>query len=169
MITNETGLENMKPKVYLETSVVSYYTSRPSRDLVTAARQQVTREWWEESRSQFETYISALVFEEAKGGDPSAAEKRLEAIAGMPVLELTDDSERLAKEIIKLGPIPAEYLEDALHIALATVNGMDFLLTWNFNHINNAIIKREIIKVAEKNDYECPVICSPEELGGEPL
>ena len=65
--------------------------------------------------------------------------------------------------------IPAENLEDALHIALATINGMDFLLTWNFNHINNAIIKRDIIKVAEKNDYECAVICSPEELGGEPL
>ena len=159
----------MKPKVYLETSVVSYYTSRPSRDLVTAARQQLTREWWEESRSHFEIYISALVLEESKGGDPVAAEKRLEAIAGMPILKLTDDAERLANELIKSGKIPAEYLEDALHIALATVNGMDFLLTWNFNHINNAIIKRDIIKVAEKNDYECPVICSPEELGGEPL
>ena len=159
----------MKPKVYLETSVVSYYTSRPSRDLVTAARQQVTREWWDESRSQFETYISALVFEESKVGDPTAAERRLEAIAGMPVLKLTDEAESLAIEFIKFGQIPAEYLEDALHIALATVNGMDFLLTWNFNHINNAIIKREIIKVAEKNDYECPLICSPDELGGEPL
>jgi predicted nucleic acid-binding protein len=166
---NEPGLENMKPKVYLETSVVSYYTSRPSRDLVTAARQQVTREWWEESRGHFETYISALVFEESKGGDPAVAEKRLEAIAGMPVLKLTEEAERLAKEIIKLGQIPPENLEDALHIALATVNGMDFLLTWNFNHINNAIIKTKIIKVAEKNDYECPVICSPEELGGEAL
>ena len=120
----------MKQKVYLETSVVSYYTSRPSRDLVTAARQQVTREWWEESRSHFETYISALVFEESKGGDPVAATKRLEAIAGMPILKLTDDAERLANELIKSGQIPVEYLEDALHIALATVNGMDFLLTW---------------------------------------
>jgi predicted nucleic acid-binding protein len=165
-INNETDLENMKPKVYIETSVVSYYTSRPSRDLVTAARQQVTREWWEESRSHFETYISALVFEESKGGDPAAAEKRLEAVAGMPVLKLTSEAERLAEEIVKfgLGQITAENLEDALHIALATVNGMDFLLTWNFNHINNAIIKREIVKIAENNDYECPVICSPEEL-----
>lgn len=159
----------MKPKVYIETSVVSYYSSRPSRDLVTAARQQITREWWEESRSHFETYISALVFEESKGGDPAAAEKRLEAVAGMPVLKTTDEAERLAEKIIKFGQIPAENIEDALHIALATVNGMDFLLTWNFNHINNAIIKRKIIQIAEKNDYECPVICSPEELEGEPL
>ena len=80
------------PKVYLETSVVSYYTSRPSRDLVTAARQQVTREWWDESRSFFETYISVLVLEESKGGDPAAAKRRLEAIDGMAVLKLTDEA-----------------------------------------------------------------------------
>ena len=88
----------------------------------------------------------------------------MEAVAGMPVLKLTNEAERLAEEIVKFGQITAENLEDALHIALATVNGMDFLLTWNFNHINNAIIKREIVKIAENNDYECPVICSPEEL-----
>jgi predicted nucleic acid-binding protein len=157
----------MKPKVYIETSVVSYYTSRPSRDLVTAARQQVTREWWEESRNKFETYISILVLEEAKGGDPSAAEKRLEAINEMPVLKITDEAEKLAAILVKSGPISEEQPEDALHIALATVNGVDFLLTWNFNHINNAIIKKGIIKIAENQGYECPVICSPEELIGE--
>lgn len=124
----------MKPKIYIETSVVSYYASRPSRDIVTVARQQITREWWEESRQQFDTYISALVLEEAKGGDPIAAES---------------------------------HSEDALHIALATINGMDFLVTWNFHHINNAKMKKEIAKVAEENGYECPVICSPEELEGE--
>ena len=157
----------MKPTVYIETSVVSYYTSRPSRDLVTAARQQVTREWWEESRHQFEAYISALVLEEAKGGDPSAVEKRSEAVAGMSVLKITDEAEKLAEALVKTGPIPEEHPEDALHIALATINGMDFLLTWNFNHINNAIMKTKILKVTESHGYECPVICSPDELLGE--
>jgi len=157
----------MKPKIYIETSVLSYYTGRPSRDIVTVARQQVTREWWEESRQQFDTYISALVLEEAKGGDPIAAESRLEALKGIPVLEITDEAEELAAALVKAGPIRESHSEDALHIALATVNGMDFLVTWNFHHINNAKMKKGIANVAEENGYECPVICSPEELEGE--
>ena len=157
----------MKPKIYIETSVVSYYTSRPSPDLVTAARQQVTREWWKENRHQFDIYISALVLEEAKGGDPIAAEGRLEAVKGIPVLEITGEAEDLAAALVKVGPIPESHPEDALHIALAIINGMDFLVTWNFHHINNAKMKKGIARVAEENGYECPVICSPEELEGE--
>ena len=157
----------MKPKVYIETSVVSYYTSRPSRDLVTAARQQVSREWWEESRQAFDVYISILVLEEAEGGDPSAAGKRLEVLEGMPILSMTTEVENLAAALIEAGPIPEEHSEDALHISLATINGMDFLLTWNFTHINNAFIKKGIIEICEEKGYECPVICSPEELAGE--
>ncbi len=156
----------MKAKVYLETSIVSYYTSRPSRDIITAARQQVTREWWEQSRGQFKTYISALVLEEAKGGDPDAAGNRLKALEGIPVLEITDEAEELAVAFVKSGPIPKAHAEDALHIALAVINGMDFLITWNFHHINNARMKKEINGIAEENGYECPVICSPEELEG---
>ena len=156
----------MKPKIYIETSVVSYYTNRPSRDIVTAARQQVTREWWEESSHHFERYISVLVLEESGGGDPIEAEKRREALKGIPILGISDEAEALANALVA-GPIPDKYAEDALHIALATVNGMDFLLTWNFRHINNAIIKKQIIKIVEKQGYECPEICSPEELEEE--
>lgn len=119
----------MKQKVYIETSVVSYYTSQPSRDLVTAARQQVSREWWDESRIQFDTYISTLVLEESKEGDPTAADKRLEALKGIPVLEITLEVENLAKALVKTGRIPESHPEDALHIALAIINGMDFLIT----------------------------------------
>ena len=157
----------MKPRIYIETSVISYYTSRPSRDIVTAGRQQITHEWWEENRSQFDIYISVLVLEEAKGGDQYAAERRLEALEGIPVLEITDEAENLAVLLVKLGLIPEGHSEDALHIALATVNGMDYLLTWNFHHINNAIMKKRIEKVVEEDGYECPIICSPDELTGE--
>ena len=157
----------MEQKVYIETSIVSYYVARPSRDLVTAARQQVTREWWEENRQAFDANISTLGLEEAGGGDPSAATKRLEALEGMPVLSLTAEIENLATALIADGPIPENHAEDALHIAIAAINGMDFLLTWNFSHINNAVMKREITKVCEGRGYECPVICSPEELVGE--
>jgi hypothetical protein len=134
--------------------------------LVTAGRQQITREWWEETRNQFDTYISVLVLEEAKGGDRSAAEKRLKALAGIPVLKINDMVEELAGGLIRNGPIPEECSEDALHIAIATINGMDFFLTWNFNHINNAQMKSEIIRIIEEYGYECPIICSPEELMG---
>ena len=157
----------MKPKIYIETSVISYYTSRPSRDIVTAGRQQITHEWWDENRNQFDIFISALVLEEAKGGNPSAAESRLEALEAIPVLKITSETENLAISLVKMGTIPEGHSEDALHIALATVNAMDFLLTWNFHHINNAITKKRIGKVIEENGYECPVICSPDELTGE--
>jgi len=160
-------LEQTKPTVYIETSVVSYYTSRPSRDLITAARQQITHEWWDETRQQFATYISAVVLEEAGGGDPSAAGKRLNALEGMPVLKMSDEAEKLAEILVREGAIPEKYSEDALHIALATVNGTDFLLTWNFTHINNAQTKSCIIRIIRGNGYECPVICSPDELMGE--
>jgi predicted nucleic acid-binding protein len=156
----------MASSVYVETSVISYYAARPSRDIVTAARQTITQEWWDEARGRFEVYISVLVVEEAKAGDSDAAQRRLAAISGLPILEINDAAEELAKRLIDGGLIPETSTEDALHIALATVHGMDFLLTWNFRHINNAELKTQIRAVIEAVGYECPVICSPEELGG---
>jgi len=111
--------------------------------------------------------MSALVIQEAEQGDPEASHKRLEAISKIPVLPVSEEAERLAISLIKEGPIPEQYPEDALHISLATVNGMDYLLTLNFTHINNAQIKAKIMSVVEAEGYECPTICSPEELLGE--
>lgn len=157
----------MRPKIYIETSVVSYYTSRQSRDIVIAARQQVTREWWEEDLPQYDKYISVLVLQEASAGDPVSAKQRLEVLKGIPIIEITDEVENLAESLVKSGPIPENHTEDALHIALSIINGMDFLITWNFHHINNAKMKKDITKIANQMGYECPIICSPEELGGE--
>ncbi len=156
-----------KPKVYLETSVVGYYASPPSRNIVTAARQELTRDWWAESLPHFDTYISALVLREVSEGHESAVEGRRQAISGIKVLEINENAETLAETLMTSGAIPQEHPEDALHIALATVHGMDFLVTWNFAHINNAVMKRRIEDVCESKDYGCPVICSPEELGGQ--
>lgn len=152
--------------VYVETSVISYYAARPSRDIVTAARQTITQEWWNEARGRYEIYISVLVAEEAKAGDAVAAQRRLDAILGLPILEINEAAESLAKHLIDGGLIPETSAEDALHIALATVHGMEFLLTWNFRHINNAEAKARIGSAIEALGYECPIICSPEELGG---
>ena len=157
----------MKETVYIETSVVSYFASKPGRDLVIAGRQEITREKWPKILEFFEVYISTLVLQEAEQGDPEAAQKRLNVITNLPVLAITDEVEKLASILISEGPIPDKNPEDALHIAIATVNGIDYLLTWNFTHINNAQMKSKIISVGEKYGYPCPIICSPEELLGE--
>ncbi len=157
----------MSALVYVETSVISYYAARPSRDIIVAGRQQITRDWWENTRTQFKTYISVLVLKEAKDGDAGASKKRLDILEGFPVLDVNEEAEKLAASLVKSGPIPEQSPEDALHISIATVNGMDYLLTWNFNHINNAQMKSGIAKIAENHGYDCPVICTPEELIGE--
>lgn len=107
-----------------------------------------------------------MVIAEAKTGDPEAAQKRMLAIADLPVLDVNAAAEDLARQLIDQKLIPATSAEDALHIALATINGMDFLLTWNFRHINNAEMKARITAAIETLGYECPILCSPEELGG---
>ncbi len=157
-----------KSSVYIETSVVSYFTSRPSRDLIIAARQQLTHEWWENYLPQTEAFISTLIIQESEMGDTEAGKSRLEAIAAQPVLELTEQVFELAKSLVETGPIPEEYFEDALHIAVTAVNGIHFLITWNCHHINNPHMRPEIVRVVESFELECPVICTPDEyMGGE--
>lgn len=116
-----------------------------------------------------EIYVSTLVIQEAEVGDATAAERRLEAIVDLPVLELTEHVLELAKSLVKTGPIPAEFFEDALHIAVAAVNGIGFLLTWNYHHINNPRMRPDIVRVVQNFGYESPVICTPDEfMGGTP-
>ncbi len=157
----------MKRKVYLETSIISYYTARPSRDLVTAARQEITHEIWPVLQGEFDIYISALVIQEASRGDEEAARKRLNALSDFSVLELKPQAQELAKSLIAENAIPANAEEDALHIAVASLNGMEFLLTWNFSHINNAFKKSKIIRAIEEQGFIPPEICSPEEFIGD--
>jgi predicted nucleic acid-binding protein len=157
----------MKPRVYIETTVVSYYTARPSRDLVVAARQQITRDHWPRIQAEFECYISALVLQEIGQGDPQASRERLAAVSQIPVLRIDDAAEELAARLVKAGPLPRQHAEDALHIALAARNGMHYLLTWNLAHIHNAQMENDIRMVVERHGYQCPVICSPDELLGD--
>lgn len=156
-----------KKKVYLETSIVSYYTARPNRDLIITARQEITHELWPILQKKYDLYVSALVIQEASRGDKEAANKRLQAISHIPVLEITEKVRTVAQKLMKEKAVSPEFEEDALHIAVASVNGMDFLLTWNFSHINNALKKSKIIIAIENRGFIPPEICSPEELLGE--
>lgn len=154
----------MKSRVYLETTIASYLTAWPSRDLVTAAHQQITREWWQKRRSDFDLFISQIVLREAGAGDPDAAAQRLQSLQDIPVLEERDEAVELAATLVGAIPLPKKAELDALHIALAVVHGMDYLLTWNCTHIANAALRHQIEAICHTRGYETPVICTPEEL-----
>lgn len=152
------------PKVYLESSVISYLAARPSRDIVATAHQQLTREWWERRRASFDLYISVEVLNEIRRGDAGAAQLRLAYVDSLPILEADDRARALAAEIIRTAALPAKAAADAAHIAIATVNGMDFLVTWNCTHLANGIVQRAISRLTRQFGYDPPNIVTPEEL-----
>lgn len=154
----------MSATVYLETTIPSYLAARPSRDLITAAHQQLTLEWWQNRRAVFRLYISELVLEEAALGDRDMAQRRLDHLAGIPSLEITAPAQALAQSLLSSGLLPAKAAADALHVAIAAANGMDYLLTWNIRHLANAGIRRGIEEVCRRVGWAAPVLCTPEEL-----
>lgn len=154
----------MKNKVYIETSVISYLTGRPSRDMVIAAHQELTRQWWDARASDFDLLVSELVLEESAAGDAEASRKRMTAAENIPVLKVNETAIILAEHLVSQGPIPKESAADALHIAIAAVNGIDYLLTWNCKHLANAAHRQKTEALVEAAGYVCPVICTPEEL-----
>jgi len=157
----------MKSRLYLETTIPSYLTSRPSRDLIIAGHQELTRQWWEKRRDAFQLFISQLVVDEASAGDPIAARSRLKVLQDLPLLDITPEVAELASSILGSGKIPRKAATDAAHIAIAAVHGMDFLVTWNCAHIANATIAKALASICREHACECPVICTPEELLGE--
>ncbi len=155
----------MKQKVYIETSVISYLAARPSRDLLIAARQEATAEFWSKlPLSGLTGFVSTLVYQEAQRGDQEQALKRLDALAALAVLDIDEEAQTLAEQILAAKAVPTEYPDDALHMAVAAVNGMDVLVTWNFAHLNNPAARMRIRQFVEDNGYRCPEVCSPEEL-----
>jgi hypothetical protein len=154
------------PKVFLESSVISYLAARErsNRDIIATAHQQITREWWDRRRSRFEMYISIEVLNEIRRGDPRSAELRLAYVESLPVLEADDQARALAAEILRTAALPQKAAADAAHIAIATVNGMDFLVTWNCTHIANGIVQRAVSRISRAMGLEPPTIVTPEEL-----
>lgn len=154
----------MKPTIYIETSIVSYLTARPSNDIRVIANQKATLEWWEDRRLNFDIFISEFVVAEASQGDSEAAACRMAVIEDIPELDITEAVRRLGKVLIADGPFPDNAKIDAYHIAVATVNGMDYLLTWNCTHIANAVIRPKIEEICRGYGYEPSIICTPQEL-----
>ncbi len=152
--------------VYLETTFISYLVARPSRDLLIAAHQQITQDWWANRRLAFDCFVSPVVFQEASAGDASEIQKRLAIINTLMNLDATDDAESLTEAITSSGVLPVSATRDAAHIALASVHEIDYLLTWNCKHLANGQIMRRIALIFQRLGHRMPTICTPEELMG---
>jgi hypothetical protein len=153
--------------VYVETTVVSLLVADASRDLATAGQQQTTRDWWQLCRPGFQCVTSVETLAEAARGDPEQARQRLAALAGLPVLAITVEAERLAAEFLRTGCLPAAARSDAVHLAVATLAEVDFLLTWNCRHLANAQILRRLEREAHRFGWALPTVCTPLELMGD--
>ncbi len=157
----------MKQTVYIETTVFSYLTARPSRNLLAAAWQQVTADWWDCRKNRFKLYISELVVAESERGNPEAAKRRLATLQGISELSVTEKAIAFAEKLLSSGALPPKAPDDAMHIAIASVHSINYLLTWNCRHIDNAETKPLIRKVCENSGFTYPEICTPQELMGE--
>jgi hypothetical protein len=154
----------MVPRVYIETTFVSYLTARPSHDVLIAAHQQITQEWWDQARADFELCTSLLVLQEAGSGDPEAAQERLVILKAMVLLDTTAGAVQLAEELVRAKALPEKAADDALHIAIAANQKIPYLLTWNCRHMANATMRPVIEAVCAGKGYQAPIICTPEEL-----
>jgi len=152
--------------VYVETTIFSYLTGRPSRDLIVAARQQLTHVWWQTRRSAFDLYVSEAVLDEVKAGDSEQAQRRSALVADLPILDMPPEVADLAAALIEGVPLPQKAGTDAAHIAVAAYHGVDFLLTWNSAHIANAEMRPRVEQICRQRGYSPPILCTPDELMG---
>jgi hypothetical protein len=154
-------------RIYIESTIPSYIVARPARDLLQAARQQTSKDWWELKRHQHELFTSEIVLAEIGDGEAVMAQLRLGVMNGIKLLQVTDDAEALTRRILDSGLLPLDADRDAAHIALATIYEMDILLSWNCRHIANASIQARLRRLAEQMGFALPVLCTPDEMTGE--
>jgi hypothetical protein len=154
----------VRPTLYLETTIPSYLTARPSRDPLMARHQRITREWWDSRRSAFDIRISQHVLDEVEAGKPDAARRRREVLTAFHVLTSKEHSAVLSRQLATECRLPARAATDAAHIAVAAVHAIDFLLTWNCRHMANTGLLPRIMHICDRAGYTCPLICTPEKL-----
>lgn len=150
--------------VYIETTILSYLVSRPSRDIIVAARQELTRQWWDYSKPTYDCVLSQIVLDEIEAGDPTHAANRMDHASVLAVLAVNQGCLDLAQLYLDRGYVPKNEIRDALHIAVAVIWKVDYLLTWNCKHIANAHALRQLRKFSENLGHEFPHVCTPDEL-----
>jgi hypothetical protein len=161
----------MSLTLYLESTIPSYLTARPSRDLIVAAHQQITHEWWDNARPEFDIFISQAVLDEIGAGDVDAATRRLAVVAGLPRLAAIEEVDELAVEYQAQLALPVAARLDVVHLAYCVVYELDYLLTWNCAHLANGRVIQKLQAVNLAMGRRTPIILTPEELlhtpGGE--
>lgn len=154
-----------KPTVYVETSVVSYLTARTSSDIGLAGRQHDTHVWWNTRRDQFRLVTSSLVIDEASQGNPQSAAERLRVLADLVQLDFSEDeAATIVNMLVASGPLSQKAIDDATHIAIAVLNDVDYLLTWNCTHLANAPIRRRVEAILRHAGYRPVIISTPWDL-----
>jgi len=154
----------MRKRIYIETSVISYLCSSPSKQLIVAGNQKITKLWWENERRKYELFTSVLAIDEISAGNPVEAMKRKLAIKDLEIIQMTYEVDELAGQLIRGAKLPRSVDNDAVHIAIATVYGMSYLLTWNCAHIANPHWQRKLGEIIRRSGYDMPVICTPQAL-----
>ncbi|MFT5471341.1 MAG: hypothetical protein ACI8UO_006474 [Verrucomicrobiales bacterium] len=149
---------------YIETTIPSYYVARPSSSLLHAAKQTATRDWWDGNCSGFELFTSLETLDKAAKGDSEMAADRLNLLQSIPLLPMPDEAISLAGNLVSAGIVPQKASSDSIHIAVASVHAIDYLVTWNFKHIANPFLRDRLRSAVEEAGFELPVMCSPEEL-----
>lgn len=155
----------LKPRVYIETSIPSFYFElRTSPDAV--ARRDWTRQWWKEAQDQYELFVSPAVIEELSRGKPERSAERLALIQNLPVLKIEAEVIEIVQAYIQHRVMPADPAGDALHLALASFHECDFLITWNCRHIANANKFGHIHRINTTLGLFVPSLVTPLELLG---
>ncbi len=154
----------MAETVYIETTIPSLYVARPSGQLVEAARQRLTRIWWDEHRSDYELVCSQTVLDECERGETQMAARRVALLDSVPLLDLSPEVLAISRQLVDRGIIPMKAADDAVHIAVASVHEIDYLLTWNCKHIANPHTRERMRMKINDSGYRMPVMCSPEEF-----
>lgn len=154
----------MPPTVYIETTVIGHLTTRFPKDPIVAGQMLATRKWWDESRHRFTLLTSEFVRAEVSQGDPTAAAERLEKIATIPLVPITQEAMDLAEHLLTRHALPAKASVDAAHVAIAATNSIEYLLTWNCRHLANATMRRTIEQTCRDSGHNPPLICTPDEL-----
>lgn len=157
----------MTETIYIETSIIGYLTARSTKNLIIAGNIEITRDWWQNRYNDFDLYISQVVLDEVARGDAEIALRRLQILDGFPLVELNQAVRDLSKQFLLQSNLPPKASDDAVHIAAATVHGLDYLLTWNCKHIANAQIQKKLAQISANFGYELLVICTPYELLGD--
>jgi len=154
----------MKPVVYVETSVISYLAARPSRDVLTQARQIWTWEWWNSAQTHWTLKVSEMVIEEAVRGNPDAAGRRLDLLHGLDVVGVDDEARAFAQRLLDVGALPKTEPEDALHVAVSAVIGARYLVSWNFAHLVGPEAKIRLLEAVRVCGRSPALLATPEEL-----